>query len=336
MKKDSCHNLVSVIIPVYKVEKYLERCINTIIHQTYLNLEIILIDDASPDGCPGLCDRFSKQDKRVSVIHKNKNEGLSAARNTGMNIMNGDFIVFVDSDDFMDINAIERWMTLLNKHNGDMVIGKFENYYGIKQDAGKDVGKDAKSSELYTNKEFLKYMLLEDERVCTAWGKLYKRELFHDLRYPENIFFGEDMYLAPVLFHRAAKIIMDYNISYYYSQEGVSLVRSAYNAEKLHRLWAVKEWMKFTDEYYPDLHDMAFYRYATTMINECTPLLYSNDINEKKYLNQITKELMLIYPEIKKNKYVAKKDLLKACILKYQMYGTYRLLRKVFLEGKKR
>ena len=110
--------LISVIIPVYKVEKYLKRCIDSVINQTYKNLEIILVDDGSPDNCPKICDDYSKKDKRIKVIHK-KNGGVSAARNKGLKLSNGDYIVFVDSDDWLEYNFVEEMLTNLRKNKVD-------------------------------------------------------------------------------------------------------------------------------------------------------------------------------------------------------------------------
>ena len=99
-------NLVSVIVPIYNVEKYLEKCIESIVNQTYKNLEIILVDDGSPDNCPAICDEWAQKDSRIKVIHK-KNGGLSSARNAGLEVSNGEYISFVDSDDWLDENTFE-------------------------------------------------------------------------------------------------------------------------------------------------------------------------------------------------------------------------------------
>ena len=108
--------LLSVIIPVYKVEKYLRQCVDSVINQTYKNLEIILVDDGSPDNCGKICDEYAEKDKRVKVIHQ-LNKGLSGARNTGTEQASGEYIAFVDSDDWLDVHMYEDLFGVLNKYN---------------------------------------------------------------------------------------------------------------------------------------------------------------------------------------------------------------------------
>lgn len=122
------NTLVSVIVPVYKVEKYLHRCIDSIINQTYKNLEIILVDDGSPDNCGKICDEYAEKDNRIKVIHKS-NGGLSSARNAGLDVANGDYVYFVDSDDYIDTKLVEDNLNLAIEHDADMVCF---NYFEVK------------------------------------------------------------------------------------------------------------------------------------------------------------------------------------------------------------
>ena len=115
---------ISVVVPVYNVEKYLRKCIDSIINQTYKNLEIILVDDGSPDKCGEICDEYAKKDNRVKVIHK-KNAGVSSARNDGIDNATGEYIIFVDSDDWLEDNAIEIMVDKLNEYDYDCVFCNF-------------------------------------------------------------------------------------------------------------------------------------------------------------------------------------------------------------------
>ena len=114
--------LVSIIVPVYKVEKYLDKCIESIVGQTYENLEIILVDDGSPDNCPAMCDRWAEKDSRIKVIHK-ENGGLSSARNAGLDACTGEYIYFLDSDDYIAENCIEMLFNTIISDGSDMCIG---------------------------------------------------------------------------------------------------------------------------------------------------------------------------------------------------------------------
>ena len=123
-------DLISVIVPVYNVEKYLNRCVDSILNQTYTNLEVILVDDGGPDNCPAICDAYAKQDKRVKVIHK-ANGGVSDARNAGLDVAKGDFIAFVDSDDWIDCTMYEKLLNKQKENNADLVFCKY-NYVDAK------------------------------------------------------------------------------------------------------------------------------------------------------------------------------------------------------------
>ena len=113
---------ISIIVPVYKVERELDRCVKSLLGQTYQNIEIILVDDGSPDCCPEMCDEFARQDNRVKVVHK-KNGGLSDARNAGLKVASGEYILYVDSDDYIDIDSCERFMKARNNENIDIIVG---------------------------------------------------------------------------------------------------------------------------------------------------------------------------------------------------------------------
>ena len=119
---------VSIIIPIYKVEKYLNQCINTIVHQTYKNLEIILVDDGSPDECPKICDSWGRKDSRIKVIHKS-NGGLSDARNEGLTKATGKYLLFVDSDDWISLNMVSDLVKIMDKENADMGICQFADVF---------------------------------------------------------------------------------------------------------------------------------------------------------------------------------------------------------------
>ncbi len=174
--------LISIIVPVYKVEKYLKRCVDSILTQTYQNMEIILVDDGSPDNCGAICDRYKKTDNRVVVIHK-RNGGLSDARNTAIPLAKGEYISFIDSDDWISSYYVEHLYEAVAKCDADIGISWFENVFEGKALQSKPE-KTLSNYECLTAEECLKKLLYQNGVEVCAWGKLYKTALIKDLRYP--------------------------------------------------------------------------------------------------------------------------------------------------------
>ena len=206
--------LVSIIIPIYKVEPYLRRCLDSIVNQTYTNLEIILVDDGSPDGCPQICDEYAAKDKRIVVIHK-ENSGLSDARNAGLDICKGEYISFVDSDDIIDLNTIK---SMLDLNQGSAIIianieiftGSDEAYISKKTHCNSTSCKTISSDDLLSIlcKEGPVYL----RSVC---GKLIKKELFQNIRFPKGKLY-EDMYVNYLLYYKAHQASYISSSLYYY------------------------------------------------------------------------------------------------------------------------
>ena len=230
----------SVIVPIYKVEKYLNKCIESILNQSYKNFELILVDDGSPDNCPQICDNFAKEDKRIVVIHK-KNEGLVAARNTGLKYANGDYICYVDGDDWINENLLEcACNKAINKYNPDMVI---YNAVKVFEDKIEDIPKGLEEG-IYYKKELQKkvypYMMYDNRKdFCTglifpvAWNKIYKSELIKNhyckdtrIRMGEdNAFVFECIYYSNSIFFCDDKL-------YYYNQLNSGSMTNSYDDKR--------------------------------------------------------------------------------------------------------
>lgn len=173
-------NKVSIIVPVYNVEKYLEQCVNSILAQTYKNIEVILVDDGSPDNCPQICDDFAAKDQRIKVIHK-KNGGLSSARNAGLDVATGEYVMFIDSDDFIDSKMVEFLLETRRKTHADIVCCGMCRYNGdmsftISETTSK------KNIEIYDTANALKKLVLTDID-CSSCNKLYTKELINETRF---------------------------------------------------------------------------------------------------------------------------------------------------------
>lgn len=220
-------DLISIIIPIYKVEKYIERCINSVLSQTYSNIEIILIDDGSPDMCPSICDNYKLIDSRIQVIHK-ENGGLSDARNKGINISKGKYITFVDSDDYIENDYVEFLYKTILKEDSDIAICSYQSVYGNRM-----IIKQLEHREYILNsEETLEKMLYQKEFNVSAWAKLYKRELFENIEFPKGKIF-EDAFTTYKLVMKAKKISVNLEIKYNYMIRSNSILTSEFNEKKM-------------------------------------------------------------------------------------------------------
>lgn len=216
MEKD----LISVIVPVYKVEKYLEKCIESVLKQTYTNLQIILVDDGSPDNCGKICDEYAKKDSRIEVIHK-ANGGLSDARNVGISKAKGRYIGFVDSDDYIKEDMYEILLNLIKKYDADVSIC---NLYDV-IDGNECIRNKDNGIHEYSRIDILKEILLDKNIQSYAWNKLYKKELFDEIKYPIGKKY-EDIGTTFYLFEKCNKIVVTSEPEYYYLKRADSLVNN--------------------------------------------------------------------------------------------------------------
>lgn len=215
---------LSIIVPVYKVELYIHKCVESILNQTYTDFELILVDDGSPDSCGKICDEYAKKDSRIRVIHK-ENGGQSSARNRGLDIATGDLIGFVDSDDDIESDMYQQMVDFLDAENLDIVCC---DTYLVR-------GERKKVRLLYPeNKVFI-----DSDGVCenlkghidnAVWNKVYKREIFRDLRFTEGIVF-EDVRLIYQLFNKASRVGYISKPLYYYYKRKNSTIAQAFNSK---------------------------------------------------------------------------------------------------------
>lgn len=234
---------ISIIVPVYKVEKYLNKCIESIINQTYKNLEIILVDDGSPDSCSKLCDLWGEKDSRVQVIHQ-KNKGLSAARNVGLQFVTGDYIGFIDSDDFIHPEMFERMLKEILKVNADLCICGTR---WINEDGSlyKNVIQSPIRNELMNqNDAFEKLVWKNGFYYVTAWNKLYKRKIFDEIRFPEGKI-HEDEFTIHHIISQCSLIVSIEKELYFYVQRENSIMHNSYSEKHLDGVLALFERYEF-------------------------------------------------------------------------------------------
>lgn len=214
--------LISVIVPVYKVEAYLARCLDSIVNQTYRNLEIILVDDGSPDNCGTICDDYARRDGRIWVIHQ-KNAGVAAARNVGLDVMTGEYLMFVDSDDWISLDAVQAMYDRLIQDGSDLVLGRHVQTYdenGMTEAFDRWVADGCYSREALFAKMGEYYYF-----PGYAYGKFYKSECFLNVRFPA-VSYSEDLATLPNVLNRCDRISVSERVVYFYYQRTDSLAHT--------------------------------------------------------------------------------------------------------------
>ena len=217
--------LISIIVPVYKVEKYLDKCVESIVEQTYKNLEIILVDDGSPDNCPVMCDEWAQKDSRIKVIHK-ENGGLSSARNAGLDACTGDYIGFVDSDDWIEPDMYEYLLDIGMKNNADVsrcgFIIETEIFDGTVD------SKNDSELRVLSGDELIIELVNGDYNEGIMCNKLYKRRLFDSVRFKEGIII-EDCLANYYIYKQQITLVSSFAVKYHYLQRGDSITGTAFS-----------------------------------------------------------------------------------------------------------
>lgn len=305
--------LVSIIVPIYKVEPYLRRCLDSIVNQTYTNLEIILVDDGSPDGCPQICDEYAARDKRIVVIHKD-NGGLSDARNAGLDICKGEYISFIDSDDWISCEYVNYLLQNLIKNNADISIANSIKIW----DNGK-TEEEHWPSEVLEKDEALKRILFTPTLpLNSSWGKLYKRFLFEKVRFPKGLI-HEDELTSYKYFYHANKISFIDNVLYFYFQRDDSI---SHEDKKYNRIFIVeKQYFFFKNKLNHFSNELLVYL--------CW--LWIKLYFEPAFPKKISKQHFIYFSKkLKRNKMIPLKR--KVAITVFSLLPhTYLLYRKVFL-----
>ncbi len=231
------NHLITVVVPIFRVEKYLSRCVNSIISQSYKNLEIILVDDGSDDACPMLCDEYALKDDRIKVIHQ-KNGGLSNARNSGIKIAKGEYIAFIDSDDAVSLNFIQKLYDAIIKTGADIAQC---NYLNFTKELP-TVQEDSVEAQVYSPKEMLIKLCQNRCAISTvvAWSKLYKTSLFNDVLYAEGKL-HEDEFTTYKLFDKASKIAVIDQPLYYYFENSEGITHKKIDSRRLDAMEAFLE-----------------------------------------------------------------------------------------------
>ena len=300
LKKDS---LISVIVPIYKVERYLNACVDSIVNQTYSNLEIILVDDGSPDRCPEICDEYARLDNRIKVIHQ-ENGGLSAARNSGIDVARGEFLTFIDSDDFVAKNYVELLYDGMLKFDADISIASFCTF--TKEGELEIQSNELPFVEITRDECFRRYGSLNAELsmpFISACNKLYKKDFFASIRFPIGKLY-EDAFTTYKIIDKAKKIVFTPSKLYFYRINPQSILGQSFNKKHFEMVEAFRSGFEFFNQkgdyeaasmFIPPLLMRSIYcwwgaktilkhkKTATKILND-----YRNNCRNLKYRKQIT------------------------------------------------
>lgn len=280
---------ISIIVPVYNVEAYLERCVESILKQTYTNLEILLVNDGSTDKSGELCDKLALRDHRIRVIHK-ENGGLSDARNRGIDEASSDLIGFIDSDDYIDEDMYETLYRQMVASKADLsMCGHYDVYHQIPE---KQVA-EIKTWELMPE-EAIKMVMEAKILSVTAVNKLYKKALFEQLRFRIGKI-AEDAFIMVDLIHQCSKVVATNEKKYYYVHRENSITTQKFSLKFLNVIEAYEQNAKMISENYPDLYDVAIMRLNWAYFYVLDRLLVDNDFKDK-----VLEDRLISY--LKKNK----------------------------------
>ena len=251
---------ISVIVPIYQVESYLEDCIQSIINQTYGNLEIILINDGSTDQCPRICDKYQAMDNRVRVIHK-ENGGISTARNRGLDEATGEYVTYVDGDDTIDENMLTvLYQNMKSYEKCNISCCFFDEVWQTKDIASISQEVISKQKLEYLDQiEAIKKTLYQKGTDCCVWGKLYRKEVFDKVRFPEGKIY-EDFAVMYQIFEQADHVVFSDYQGYHYLQRDNSIIRTTFSDKKMCLVDFAVENEACIRENYPQLYQAAVSR----------------------------------------------------------------------------
>lgn len=278
---------ISIIVPIYNKEKYISRCVASLLNQTLKDLQIILVDDGSTDKSKKICDEYLKIDNRIEVIHK-ENGGVSAARNYGLEIAKGDYITFVDPDDYLDLDAIEYLYNLIDEYNADIACYRMRTY---KNNMKKNNDENDENIEIYTGNKIIENQIL-GKFLYSSCNKLYSRDLFNNVndRFNENIMYAEDALFNIYMMSKSNKLVFSNSKKYNYFINEESTV-SKINDKRLDILKAQKIMFYFLRKNNYSYSQYISMQYIDSIILLVNEIAY-NKVNSKN--NYILKELKKI------------------------------------------
>lgn len=323
--------LISVIVPVYKVEPYLRKCVESIQAQTHRNLEIILVDDGSPDTCGVICDELAAQDARIQVIHK-ENGGLSSARNAGLEIAQGEYIGFVDSDDWLEPEAYEWLLDMALSEDVRLVCaGRYDctSWSGTRQ-----VGLCPSAREVISGQELARRIFRWENVDSAAWDKLYHRSLFREIRYPVGVV-SEDVPTTYRIALEAGRVgMLDKPVYNYFHRPG-SITTASFSPKALQPSGHTEKVLAHIRQEYPELSDSATYFHLRHLGYVCQTMEIGGPevmTEYRKAYREKRRQLRTFLPFILTSKLINRQERLTWLTICLGCYGP---LRKIYHVGRK-
>ena len=315
---------ISVIVPIYKVEQYLDRCLTSLVKQTINDkIEIILVDDGSPDNCGKISERYAKMYENIKVIHK-ENGGLSSARNAGINIAKGKYLCFIDSDDFIEKDMLEYLLDKAQKFNSDIAACGYDVIYN--NEKNQQVMR-IQSDTVYSQKQAMDIHLFTGYLDDVAWNKLYKIELFKKIKFSEGKLY-EDMIIMPQILKISKVISIHPDVKYHYCKRNDSIGGKEFNKDTYSLIEACDNNVNSILEIYSDLNNIKVAQIHWHIV-VCNKMILS-DFKDKNLIKSIKKEILKNIINIIFCKYIGKtrKFQMILFLLSYNIYG---LLYKNFI-----
>lgn len=322
-------NLISVIIPIYNTEKYLDSCIKSVVNQSYKNLDIILVNDGSTDKSKSICEKWMKNDSRIRLINQ-ENMGAAIAKNTGLDSIKGDLFVIVDSDDILYEKNIELLYRYMKKENADIIEGS----HTIDIDEFNNIAieyNNNKSIETFNTENALKELIISRKFHQTPWNKIYKTDLLKNIRFPKGRYI-DDEYWTYKLFANAEKITWVNTIIYYYRQHESSIMGRNYSIRRLDAIEALYERYIFMKERFPNLVELSYKSFLNCCIYNFQKLCLLKNLDiDKKFRYDILKKFKFVVKKESFNNLLIKEKLLYGFFYKFPYMISY--IRNVLNRG---
>ena len=310
---------ISVIVPVYNAEKYLDECIQSVLNQTYPDIELILVDDGSPDKSGEICDRYAKEDDRINVFHQ-KNSGVCAARNCGIELSSGEYFTFLDSDDTLSKYALEVLFKDIAENDADMAIGAVD---GIDFT---DVVPSGDPDFVWTDTQALEKSIEDNPYTYSSCAKLYKRQTFSDVRFEEGRRIHEDSYYVFCCFSKQPKVTARNYQVYKYRNNLDSASHASFSDKYFDILYFADEKVKIINEKFPELSKKA----NNILVKASLAMLHVLCNTKKKEHNKCVKECIKTVIKYRKDFIPAYRgDSKWFKIVRYHMYGLFRILYRI-------